>query len=268
VSSFTGTWTRQKGNYTAYATFDATADARYHGSTSATLPFRVFEFITYLQLQPSGGHYRGAVVVKATMRYCCLFGSVRLAKGKTVKFYRMATPTTRSLAGATLIGTAITGNDGVASVLYKMNIPSPPAPQTNLGFAAVFEGDAVWGGSQSPTVARQVVKRPVTNTLAAQKAGNTLTGTVTVKEANVSYTTVSNNVATTTTLGGAGVTGTPVVLNWLNSAGAVIGSFTVTTGAGGVAAINRTIPQGAVRVRAVSADTNRHLSKASNTITF
>jgi hypothetical protein len=183
----------------------------------------------------------------------------------------MATPTATTLAGATFLGTAVTGTNGVASVLYKMNtLPSPPLPGTRIGFAAVYpgSGDMEWGNSKSPTVSRLIVKRAVVNTLTAQRQNNVLSGTVRLTEANVQYTTVSNNVSTTTTMGGVPVRNAPVVIHWLNASGGFVSSFTLTTNTNGIANLFHQIPSAARKARANFVANNKYLAKTSNTVSW
>ena len=226
---------------------------------------------TRLRVTTTGGQYRGGVVVSANLQFCCLFGQLVPTAGKTVSFYRMASPTSTNLGAATLVGTAVTGADGSASVLYRMNtLAVPPAGGTSVAFAAVFAGttDMTYGPSQSATVARPVTPRATVSTLAATRSGATLSGTVTLKQADLSYATVSNGVTTNTTITGSAIPNTPVTVQWLKANNGFVGSFATTTGANGIAHFSKSIPAQAARVRAVYGPNSAYGQSISNIVAF
>src|SRR5262249_23361387 len=143
-------------------------------------------------------------------------------------------------------------------------------PGTVLGFAAVYPGtvDLVWSASQSPTARRTIVKRATALTLTGTRQGGTLQGTVTLRQVNQSYTTVSNDVSTPVTLTGAAIASSPMTLQWLTSGGAGAGSFGVTTSANGTAVYSKSIPALAAKLRALVLSTSLYTQGTSNVVAF
>src|SRR5262249_4045096 len=150
----------------------------------------------------------------------------------TVTFYKLASPASQSLVGATLVGTAVTGTNGVASILYRMNtLAAAPAAGATLAFRAVYSGtpDMTFGGSMSTAVKAIQQRRTVVTFTVTRSGSAQATGTATLKSANVSYTTVSNNLSSTVAIAGTPIANAPLTLEWRKYSGSFLGSFSATT---------------------------------------
>lgn len=269
ISTVAVGWVLPAGTYTIVAYFAGASDPRYIGASSASRSVRA-RYRTALAVTADGGRYRSAVVVKATLTYTGQVGQPALA-GRPVKFYKMSSATSTNLNTATLIGTATTGADGTASVLWRMDtLPTPPRYGARLGFAAVYGGslDGNYASVKSATVERDVRQRTPKIVLAGTRVGANLVGSVTVTDAPITFTTRSNGVATNTTIGGLPVAGAAVTVRWLHTSGVVFGSFSVTTNTSGVANFNKPILTGTKKASARWGPSGPYLAALSNVVTF
>jgi hypothetical protein len=273
VSTATSTFTGSFGDYIVVARYDGTADPRYESSASTPAAWRVFSWLTQvISPSASGGEYRGGIQLGATLRFCCLFGpTYRPLNGRTISFYRMPNPAATNIATGTLIGSAVTGTDGKASIVYRMNtLASPPLPGTTLSFAVVYGGtpDGLFRASQSMTFTKLIVKRATVSTISATRSAGRINGTATLKEANLSYTAISGGVTSVVTITGAGIPSMAGAIQLFTSTGAFAGSFPVTTGAGGSVAFSSIAAATSTRARAAFNATTKYLAGISPTITF
>ncbi len=271
LSTVSSAFAHPVGRYSISATFDGSTDPRYDGATSSVSTMLAVNWATRVVTTTSGGQYRGAIVVSAHMDFGFLFGKYAPTAGKLVSFYLMPSPSSTNIGAGHLIGTAITGSSGNASIAYKMNaLAFPPLPGSTLAFAAKYSGssDMAFGPSQSPTVGRLIVKRAVSNALAATRVGSTLNGTANLKEANLTYAIVSNGVSSTVSIAGAALPAATDVVQWFTNSDVFGASFPVVTGANGIAPFSKPIPGYAAKVRAAYGATAKYTSGISNVVPF
>lgn len=273
VSTATSTFTGSFGDYIVVARYNGTTDPRYESSASTPEAWRVFSWLTQvINPSASGGEYRGAVLLGATLQFCCLAGpSFRPLNGRTISFYLMPSPTATNIATGTLIGSAVTGTDGRATIAYRMNtLPSPPLPGATLSFRVAYGGtpDGLFRAAQSPTFTKLIVKRATVSTISATRSAGRINGTATLREANLSYTTISGGVTSVVTITGAGIPSMIGAIQLFTSTSAFAGSFPVTTGATGSVVFSSIVSATATRARAVFNATNKYIVGTSPTITF
>jgi hypothetical protein len=131
-----------------------------------------------LELTPSAGQWQTAVILTARMTVFDGAGPA-VVPGQTVKFYKLPGALAVDVSTGELVGEAVTGPRGGASVAYNMEVlgADAPEPGEELFFAAVYEGSpAILLGAQSPTMGHAVRKRNTRTTLSLQAGGLVLDG--------------------------------------------------------------------------------------------